>query len=83
MLVTHEKPVLVVGPTGTGKSTYINEYLMHKCDKTLYKPTFMNFSSQTKTYETKNIIRSKLEKQGKDVYGAPTGQKCVCFVDIH
>ena len=77
MFITHQKSVLVIGATGTGKSTSINEYLLNKCNKTAYKPMFVNFSASTNANQIQDIILSTLDKRQDSVYGPSVGQKCV------
>ena len=47
LIIPSKRPILFVGPTGTGKSAYVQNYLMNKLDVDQYMAFFINFSAQT------------------------------------
>jgi dynein heavy chain len=80
MLLTNNKTVLVVGPTGTGKTLAIADKLTTKMPKD-YIPDFITFSAKTSANQTQDLIDGKLDKRRRGVFGPPLGKYFVFFVD--
>jgi len=79
-LVKHERHVLAVGPTGTGKTLNIINKLMTGMPDN-YGPVFVGFSAQTSANMTQDQIDAKIDKRRKGIYGPPSGKKYIIFVD--
>ena len=80
MTIKAKKPMLFVGPTGTGKSIYILDTLnglnKDKCDQIV-----INFSAQTSANQTQALVDDKLDRRRRGVYGPTGGKMAVLFID--
>nr|CAH8846959.1 unnamed protein product [Trichobilharzia regenti] len=81
LCILKRRPLLYVGPTGTGKSVYVQEKLMREIDKEKYVAYFINFSAQTSANQTQFIVMSKIDRRRKGIYGPPMGKTAILFVD--
>ncbi|KRX05785.1 P-loop containing nucleoside triphosphate hydrolase [Pseudocohnilembus persalinus] len=78
--VSENIPLMLIGPTGTGKSTYINKYIKNlPLEK--FSLIFVNFSAQTSSEKTQEIIDARLDRRRKGQYGPRLGMKCLIFID--
>ncbi|XP_074520194.1 dynein axonemal heavy chain 6 [Halichoeres trimaculatus] len=80
-LLSVQRSVLFTGETGVGKSVVARGLLNSIQEKAGYIPVYINFSAQTSSARTQEIIESKLEKKRKNILGAPGNKKLVVFVD--
>lgn len=79
-LITYSNPVLVIGPTGSGKSVNMTNKLLTGMPRE-FVANFLMFSAKTSANQTQDMIDMKLDKRRKGVYGPPIGKKTIIFVD--
>lgn len=79
-LLTNQKQVVVIGPTGTGKTLNVQNKLLRGMPRK-YMSTFINFSAQTNANQTQDMIDAKLDKRRKGIYAPPLGKQYVIFID--
>ncbi|KAJ3105519.1 Dynein heavy chain 6, axonemal [Phlyctochytrium planicorne] len=81
-LLTNGSKTLFTGNTGVGKSIIIQDLLNRSSKQKGYVPITLNFSAQTNSLQTQQIIELKLEKKRKNILGPPAGSnKVVLFID--
>ncbi|GAA6221830.1 dynein heavy chain 1, axonemal-like [Lates japonicus] len=80
MLLTNKKPVLCVGPTGTGKTLTMSDKLLKNMSAE-FITHFLMFSARTSANQTQDYIDSKLDKRRKGVFGPPIGKYFIFFID--
>ncbi|XP_022600673.1 LOW QUALITY PROTEIN: dynein heavy chain 1, axonemal-like [Seriola dumerili] len=80
MLLTNKKPVLCIGPTGTGKTLTMSDKLLKNMPSE-YITNFLMFSARTSANQTQDYIDSKLDKRRKGVFGPPIGKHFIFFID--
>ncbi|XP_065194434.1 dynein axonemal heavy chain 1-like [Sycon ciliatum] len=80
LLLTHDKQVLCVGPTGTSKTLTVASKLLSHMPKE-FLSEFISFSARTGANQTQDMIDSKLDKRRKGIFAPPLGKFCIFFID--
>lgn len=81
-LVSNNFPVLFTGNTGVGKSVIAQELLKRIGKANNYINIPFCFSAQTNSLQIQSAMESKLEKKGKNSFGAPKGfNRVIMFID--
>ncbi|KAJ1344291.1 hypothetical protein BSLG_001431 [Batrachochytrium salamandrivorans] len=70
-LISNSCPVLFTGNTGVGKSIIIQDLLNRVGRKNKNLNMTLNFSAQTNSAQTQQMVELKLEKKRKNIFGAP------------
>jgi dynein heavy chain len=79
-LFSNDKHVMMPGPTGTGKSVYVQQLTTYGMPEEFLTLT-MCFSAQTSANQTQDYLQSNFEKRRKNCWGPPLGKKYIAFID--
>ncbi|CAG9558411.1 unnamed protein product [Danaus chrysippus] len=80
-LLTAGKPVMFTGNTGVGKTVVAAEVLKKMSLTGTFIPVMLNFSAQTSSIRTQEVIELRLDKRPRKAIGAPLGKKVIIFID--
>lgn len=76
--IENKIPLLLVGPTGTGKSATLLNFL-REIPREKYITNTINFSAQTAANQVQDLVMGKLDRRRKGVFGPPVGKHVKCF----
>ncbi|XP_045784195.1 dynein axonemal heavy chain 6 [Maniola jurtina] len=80
-LLSVGKPVMFTGNTGVGKTCIAAEILKKMSSAGVFIPVILNFSAQTSSPRTQEVIELRLDKRPRKAIGAPLGKKVIIFID--
>lgn len=81
MHITHNNPILLIGPSGTGKTSCMSDVIMNKIDKSLFETVFLTFTARTTPNQTQEMILSKLFKKKSGRFGPSKNKKCILYIE--
>lgn len=80
-LLKHGSQVLIAGHTGVGKTALV-ESILSTLEEAIYTNFTVNFSAQTTSTSTQEIIESNFDKWTKNKFTPKNAKKvAICFVD--
>ncbi|BFG02702.1 dynein heavy chain 6 axonemal [Drosophila madeirensis] len=80
LLFKRNIPVMFTGETGVGK-TVLAISCMKRLSEGKVIPVILNFSAQTSSVRTQEMIEGPLEKRKRTQLGAPMGKTVIIFID--
>lgn len=79
--VSNGIPLLLIGPTGTGKTATILNFLK-ELPKDKFVLNTVNFSARTSAHQVQDLIMAKLDRRRKGVFGPPVGKYVRLKIDL-
>lgn len=81
MHIRHKYPILIAGPTGTGKSLLIQDLLINKVNREDYEVSTISFSPKMSYQRAQTLILDKLFKTKFGTYGPSLNKGAILFID--
>lgn len=81
LFIMNEIRPLFVGPTGTGKTAYIQNVLHRKLSEEKFLIIEIGFSAQTNCNQVQDIVDGKIDKRRRDHFGPRQGMRCIVYID--
>lgn len=81
MHIKHNFPVLLVAPSGTGKTFCLQDLLTNKLNQEHFETTYINLTVKMTAHRLQQLVLSKLNRKHRGFYSAPKGKTSVIFID--
>lgn len=79
LLMKRQRPVMLVGSAGTGKTVLMNQLMEELGDD--YTVTLVPFNNYTTSMMLQGVLEKPLEKKAGRNYGPPGSKKLIYFID--
>lgn len=79
LFIRTQQPILLVGSSGSGKTSLVEEALCNVADDTVTRAVPMHYYMTSEMLQ--NVIESSLEKKAGRCYGPPGNKKILFFLD--
>jgi dynein heavy chain len=81
LAIKRNKPLLLIGPRGTGKTAYLNNRITQGLDPATEQALTLNLTPRIQQSTIFNSIVARLNKHRRGVFGPPEGFKMIIFLD--
>lgn len=82
LLIRNNRPAMLVGSTGTGKTMIINDYLsILTARDDSYKFVNINMNFYTDSFALQHQLEQNIDKRSGKTYGPSAGNKLIYFID--
>ena len=81
LAIKRNKPFMIIGPKGTGKTSYVKNRITQSIEAETEEAFTLNLTPKIKQSTIFNTIVGKLNKQKRGLFGPPEGKKCIMFID--